>query len=64
MRSNTTGSAHHLPTDNVPVAPGVVMAQNRSLSSYFADRTVLGNTKQDRELLEELLRERRGGGTV
>ena len=44
-----------LPTDNVPVAPGVVMAQNPVFSSYFADRTVLGNTKQDRELLEELL---------
>ncbi len=52
-----------LPSDNVPVAPGVMMAQNPVFSSYFADRTVLGNTKQDRELLEELLRERRSGGT-
>lgn len=51
-----------LPSDNVPVAPGGVM-QNPAFSSYFGDRTILGNLKQDRELLEEALSERRSGGT-
>lgn len=52
-----------LPSDNVPVAPGVTIAQNPVFSSYFGDRITLGNIKQDRELLDEVLNERRNGGT-
>lgn len=52
-----------LPSDNVPVAPGVTIAQNPVFASYFGDRTNLGAIKQDRELLEEVLNERRAGGT-
>ena len=52
-----------LPSDQVPVAPGVTIAQNPVFASYFGDRTSLGNIKQDRELLEETLNEKRGGGT-
>ncbi len=52
-----------LPSDQVPVAPGVTIAANPVFGSYFGDRTVLGNIKQDRELLEETMTERRAGGT-
>jgi capsular exopolysaccharide synthesis family protein len=52
-----------LPSDNIPVAPGVTIAQNPVFSSYFGDRTSLSTIKQDRELLEEVMQERRSGGT-
>jgi capsular exopolysaccharide synthesis family protein len=52
-----------LPSDQVPVAPGVTIAQNPVFASYFGDRTNLSNVKQDRELLEETLNEKRAGGT-
>lgn len=52
-----------LPSDNVPVAPGVTIAQNPVFASYFGDRTNLGTIKQDRAMVEEVLEERRRGGT-
>jgi capsular exopolysaccharide synthesis family protein len=52
-----------LPSDQVPVAPGVTIAQNPVFGSYFADRSSLSSLKQDRELLEEVLNEKRTGGT-
>ena len=52
-----------LPSDNIPVAPGVQIAQNPVFASYFGDRMTLGGIKQDRELVEEVLAERRAGGT-
>ncbi|MGH7696598.1 MAG: GumC family protein [Gemmatimonadaceae bacterium] len=52
-----------LPSDQVPVAPGVMISQNPVFNSYFNDRTSLSNIKQDRELLEEVLNERKAGGT-
>jgi capsular exopolysaccharide synthesis family protein len=52
-----------LPSDNTPVAPGVMIATNPVYSAYFGDRTTLSTIKQDRELLEEVLQERRNGGT-
>lgn len=52
-----------LPSDNVPVAPGVTIAANPVYSSYFGDRTNLTTIKQDREQMEEILRERQQGGT-
>ncbi|MGH7713267.1 MAG: GumC family protein [Gemmatimonadaceae bacterium] len=53
-----------LPSDNVPVAPGVAIAQNPVFSSYFGDRTTLSTIKQDRVLLEEVISERRSGGAA
>jgi capsular exopolysaccharide synthesis family protein len=52
-----------LPSDQVPVAPGITIAQNPVFSSYFADRQGLNTIKQDRELLEDVLNERRAGGS-
>jgi polysaccharide biosynthesis transport protein len=52
-----------LPSDQIPVAPGVTIAQNPVFASYFGDRTSLSNIRQDREMLEEVLNERRTGGT-
>lgn len=52
-----------LPSDQVPVAPGVTISSNPVFGAYFNDRTSLSNIKQDRELLEEVLNEKRAGGT-
>lgn len=52
-----------LPSDNVPVVPGVTIAQNPVFGAYFGDRTTLTTIKQDRELLQEVLSERRNGGS-
>ena len=52
-----------LPSDNVPVAPGVTIAANPVYTAYFGDRTKLTTIKQDREQMDEILRERQQGGT-
>ncbi|MGQ0642256.1 MAG: GumC family protein [Gemmatimonadaceae bacterium] len=52
-----------LPSDNIPVAPGITIAQSPVFSAYFGDRTSLSTIKQDRELLQDVLQERRSGGT-
>ena len=48
------------PTENVAVAPGISMATNPVMTTFFADRQQLENIRADREQLEGILRESAG----